>query len=72
MTIIYVPVSYTHLDVYKRQEWRDRIFKGIIEQAGRDHFILHDPKTGKRYLLQLVYLEWAEFDEALNYQYPYQ
>ena len=53
-------------------EWRDRVFKGIIEQAGRDHFILHDPKTGKRYLLQLVYLEWAEFDEALNYQYPYQ
>lgn len=53
-------------------EWRDKVYKGIIEQAGRDHFIIHDPKTDKRYLLQLVYLEWAEFDEAINYQYPYQ
>lgn len=53
-------------------EWRDKVYKGVIEQAGRDHFIIHDPKTDKRYLLQLVYLEWIEFDEAINYQYPYQ
>lgn len=53
-------------------EWRDKVYTGIIEQAGRDHFIVHDPKTNKRYLLQLVYLEWAEFDEAIDYQYPYQ
>ena len=28
-------------------EWRDRVFKGIVEQSGRDHIILSDPKTGK-------------------------
>ena len=53
-------------------EWRDKVYKGVIEQAGRDHFIIHDPKNDKRYLLQLVYLTWAEFDEPLNYQHPYQ
>lgn len=53
-------------------EWRDKVYKGIIEEAGRDHFIVHDPKTDQRYLLQLVYLTWAEFDEAINYQHPYQ
>ena len=32
-------------------EWKDRIFKGIIEQSGKDHIILSDPNTGNWYLL---------------------
>lgn len=52
-------------------EWRDRIYKGVIEAAGRDHLILSDPKTGKRQLLQLLYFDWAEFDEEINYDYPF-
>ena len=27
-------------------EWRNKVFSGIIEQSGRDHIILSDPKTG--------------------------
>lgn len=53
-------------------DWRDRVYKGILEQAGRDHFIIREQNGEKRYLLQLVYFDWAEFDEALNFQYPYQ
>lgn len=53
-------------------EWRDRIFKGVIEAAGRDHLIISDPKTGKRYLFQMIYFQWAEFDEEINYDYPFQ
>ncbi len=52
-------------------EWRDRVYKGIIEAAGRDHLIISDPKTGKRYLLQLIYFNWAEFDGEIDYSYPF-
>ncbi|MCI8445853.1 MAG: spore coat protein GerQ [Bacilli bacterium] len=48
-------------------EWRDRVFSGIIEQAGRDHLILSDPSDGKWYLLQLIYLDYIKFDERINY-----
>ena len=53
------------------QEWRDRVYKGVIEAAGRDHLIISDPKTGKRYLFQMIYFDWAEFDEEIIYNYPY-
>jgi spore germination protein Q len=52
-------------------EWRDRVYKGVIEAAGKDHLILSDPKTGKRQLLQLLYFDYAEFDEEINYDYPF-
>lgn len=46
-------------------------FKGVVEAAGRDHIILSDPKTDKRYLLLMVYLDYITFDEEINYAYPY-
>ena len=48
-------------------EWRDKIFEGVIEQAGRDHLILSDPDTGKWYLILLIYLDYVEFPEKINY-----
>jgi spore germination protein Q len=48
-------------------EWRDKSFTGIIEQSGRDHIIISDPKTGKWYLLLLIYLDYVVFDEKINY-----
>ncbi|TDQ38780.1 spore coat protein GerQ [Aureibacillus halotolerans] len=53
------------------EEWNSKIFKGIIEAAGRDHIILSDPNTGKRYLLLTIYLDYITFDEEINYNYPY-
>lgn len=47
-------------------EWRDKIFTGIIEAAGRDHVIISDPKTGKWYLLLMIYLNYVEFEEKIN------
>lgn len=47
-----------------------RVFKGIIEAAGRDHLILSDPQTGMRYLIPMVYFAYATFDEELEYDYP--
>lgn len=52
-------------------QWNAKVFKGIIEAAGRDHLILSDPQTGKRYLLLMVYLDYVTFDEEINYSYPY-
>lgn len=46
-------------------------FKGVVEAAGRDHIILSDPQTDKRYLLLMVYLDYITFDEEINYSYPY-
>ncbi len=48
-------------------EWRDRKYTGIIEAAGRDHIILSDPKNGRWYLLLMIYLNYADFDEKINY-----
>ena len=48
-------------------DWRDKAFTGIIEEAGRDHVIISDPKTGKWTLLVLIYLDYIEFNEQINY-----
>lgn len=48
--------------------WRDKIFEGVIEAAGKDHLIMSDPKTGKWSLILLIYLNFVEFDEPINYK----
>jgi spore germination protein Q len=52
-------------------EWNAKIFKGRLEAAGRDHIIISDSKTGMRYLLLMVNLDYITFDEELKYTYPY-
>jgi spore coat protein GerQ len=53
-------------------QWNAKVFRGIIEAAGRDHIILSDPATGTRYLLLMVNLDYITFDEPINYEYPFQ
>lgn len=52
-------------------QWNAKVFKGRLEAAGRDHIIISDQKTGVRYLLLMVNLDYITFDEELNYTYPY-
>ncbi len=52
-------------------DWRDKTYNGIIEAAGRDHIIISDPKTGKWYLLLMIYLNYVEFEEKINYSPEY-
>ncbi|MFC5530104.1 spore coat protein GerQ [Cohnella yongneupensis] len=52
-------------------EWNAKIFKGVLEAAGRDHIIISDPATGKRYLLLTLNLDYITFDEPLNYTLPF-
>ena len=52
-------------------DWRDKTYTGIIEAAGRDHIIISDPKTGNWFLLLMIYLNYVEFDEKINYSPEY-
>lgn len=40
---------------------------GLVEAAGRDHVILSETNTGRRFLFPMIYFDYAEFDEELNY-----
>ncbi|WP_026695944.1 spore coat protein GerQ [Peribacillus kribbensis] len=53
------------------REWNAKIFKGIVEAAGRDHIILSDPQSGTRYIILMVYVDYITFDEEIEYEYPY-
>ncbi|MGE6375784.1 spore coat protein GerQ [Peribacillus muralis] len=46
------------------------VYHGRVETAGRDHIIISDPSTGKRFLLLMANLDWVEFDEKINYPQP--
>ncbi len=47
--------------------WQNKIFEGTIEQAGRDHLIISNTNTGEWYLIRMIYLDYVEFDEKINY-----
>lgn len=51
-------------------QWNAKIFRGRLEAAGRDHIILSDPQTGRRYLLLMVNTDYITTDEELNYVPP--
>lgn len=51
-------------------QWNAKVYKGVLEAAGRDHIIISDPVTGQRTVLLMIYFDYATFDEPLNYQYP--
>lgn len=60
-----------HATFENNREWNAKIFTGIIEAAGRDHVILSDPETGKRYLIPMVYVDYVTFNEPVEYEYPF-
>lgn len=47
-------------------EWRDRIYDGIIEQSGKDHLVMSSPERGDWYLIPMIYVNWVEFEEPIN------
>ncbi|OLS38749.1 spore coat protein GerQ [Alkalihalophilus pseudofirmus] len=52
-------------------EWNAMIFRGRVEEAGRDHIVISDPDTGMYYLLLMVNLDYVTFDEPIEYEYPF-
>ena len=49
------------------EKWKDKVFTGTIEQAGKDHLIIKDVTNGNWYLIRLLYLNYVEFMEPINY-----
>lgn len=41
--------------------------RGVVEAAGRDHVILRELQTNHRFLMPMIYFDYAEFDEQMNY-----
>lgn len=50
-------------------DWKNKIFEGRIEQAGRDHLIISNPKTGEWDLILMIYLDYITFDEPITYAF---
>lgn len=63
-------VATIYMTFEKSSQWNSKIFKGVIEAAGRDHIILSDPNTGVRYLLLSIYLDYVTFEGEINYLSP--
>ena len=56
-----------HVTVPGSEKWQDRVFEGIIEQAGRDHVIMSNPSTGEWYLVLMIYLDFVTFEEPISF-----
>lgn len=52
-------------------EWNAEVFRGIIEEAGKDHIVVSDPENDRWYLLLMIYLDYIVFDEEIEYEYPF-
>jgi spore germination protein Q len=63
-------VATIYMTFENNTQWNAKIFRGALEAAGRDHIIISDPQTGRRYLLLTVNLDYITFDEELNYISP--
>ena len=63
-------VGTFHMTYSDSLEWRDKVYKGVVLAAGKDHLVISDQRDGKRYILLLVYLDWVEFNEPIDYEYP--
>lgn len=64
-------VATIYMTFENNSEWNAKIFRGVLEAAGRDHIIISDPATGRRYLLLTINLDYITFDEPLNYNLPF-
>ena len=56
-----------HASFSDSNEWKDRVFVGIIEHAGRDNLVINDIDNDKYYLILMIYLDFVEFDEEITY-----
>ena len=51
--------------------WQNKIYEGVIEEAGKDHLIIRDPLNNLWYLIRIIYLNYVEFLEPIIYSHSY-
>lgn len=49
-------------------QWAAQVFTGRVENAARDHVVVSDPETGRRYIVLMVTIDYITFDEPLRYE----
>lgn len=60
-----------HVSFPDSTEWKNKVFSGLIEEAGKDHLIIKDINNGYWYLIRILYLDYVEFMEPINYSHAY-
>lgn len=51
--------------------WQNKVYEGIIEEAGKDHLIIRDNTNNLWYLIRILYLNYVEFMEPFIYSHAY-
>lgn len=51
--------------------WQNKVYEGIIEEAGKDHLIIRDPVNNIWYLIRIIYLNYVEFMDPIAYLHAY-
>jgi spore germination protein Q len=62
-------VATIYMSFENNSQWANKVFTGVIEAAGKDHIILRDQNSTKRYLLLMIYVDYITFDSEINYFY---
>jgi spore germination protein Q len=52
-------------------EFKDREFIGTIEESGKDHIIMSNNEKNEWYLIPLIYMNYATFEDKINYSKLY-
>lgn len=60
-------VATVYTTYENNSEWNALVFRGVVEEAGRDHLILSNPETGEHFLLRMINVDYITFAEPLNY-----
>ncbi|MBE6140786.1 MAG: spore coat protein GerQ [Firmicutes bacterium] len=51
--------------------WQNKVYDGIIEEAGRDHLIIRETSNNNWFLIRIIYLDYVEFMEPIIYSHAY-
>ncbi|MEG0977378.1 MAG: spore coat protein GerQ [Bacilli bacterium] len=51
--------------------WQNKVYEGIIEESGKDHLIVYDNLNNLWYLIRMIYVNYVEFMEPINYSHTY-
>ena len=48
------------------EEWKNKAFTGIVEEAYKDYLVLSDPKCGDWYIIPIKYIDYIKSEENIN------
>ena len=57
--------------IKKSVNGKNKVYEGIIEEAGKDHLIIRDNTNNLWYLIRILYLNYVEFMEPIIYSHAY-